>query len=98
MTKELLILSALLFSLGLAIVVVKKHAIVVLMGIELMLSAANINFITFSRHDPHIQGQFFTLFVLIVAASEAAVGLAIIIKLYRYLKTGDLNQAQTLKQ
>lgn len=93
-----LILSGALFSIGFTITVIKKNAVVVLMGIELMLNAVNLNFIAFSRFDPDkLQGHIFTLFVIMVAAAEAAVGLAIILKLYSHIKSADLSDAQTFK-
>jgi len=95
--EHYLILSAVLFSLGLVICVTKKNAIVVLMGIELMLNAANINFVGMSRYDTLISGQYFSLFVIVVAAAEAAVALAIVIKLYHYFKTVDLDKFNELK-
>ena len=87
-----LLLSAALFSIGLALIIVKRHAIVVLMGIELMLNAVNLNLVAFSRNDATIQGQFFALFVIVVAAAEAVVALAIILRAYRYFKTVNLDE------
>lgn len=70
----------------------------ILMGIELMLNAANLNFVAFSKYDPDkLQGQLFTIFVIMIAASEAAVGLAILLKLYSHFKTSDINNAKTLQ-
>ena len=93
-----LLLAAALFAIGLTIVIVKKNAIMILMGVELMLNAVNVNFIAFSYYDPQkLQGQIFALFVLMVAASEAAVGLAIVLKLYSHFKTAELGEANTLK-
>lgn len=93
-----LILGAILFSLGLVICITKKNAIVVLMGIELILNGANINLIAFSQYDPvFLQGQMFALFVIVVAAAEAAVGLALVVRVYNYYKTSDLNQVSDLK-
>ncbi len=91
------ILSAFLFCTGFAICVTKKNAIVVLMGIELMLNAANINFVAASRFDQSIAGQYFALFVIVIAATEAAVALAIVIKLYKHFKTVDLDKINSLK-
>lgn len=91
------ILSAFLFSLGLVIVITKKNAIVVLMGIELMLNAANINFVAISQTDVKLSGQFFSLFVIVVAACEVAVALAIILKLYKHFATVELDQINKLK-
>lgn len=98
MLTHYLILAAALFAIGLTIVIVKKNAILILMGVELMLNAVNINFVAFSYYDPiKMQGQIFALFILVVAASEAAVGLAIILKLYSHFNTAELNEAKTLK-
>ncbi|MEL7001356.1 MAG: NADH-quinone oxidoreductase subunit NuoK [Bacteroidota bacterium] len=92
------ILSALLFAIGLAIVIVKKNAIVVLMGVELILNAANINFVAVSQYDKGLlQGQFFTLFVIVIAAAEAAVALAIVVKTYQYFGSIDLDKIDELK-
>ncbi|KAB7729372.1 NADH-quinone oxidoreductase subunit NuoK [Rudanella paleaurantiibacter] len=97
-TTTMLIVAALLFSLGLAIVVVKRHAIVVLMGVELMLNAANLNLVAFSQYDPdRLQGQMMTLFVLVVAAAEAAVALAIVLQVYRHYRTIQLDEINNLE-
>lgn len=88
-----LFLSAALFAIGLCIVLVKKNVIVVLMGIELILNAANINLVAFSRQSPDLfGGQMFALFVIVVAAAESAVALAIIIKVYQFFKTAELGE------
>jgi NADH:ubiquinone oxidoreductase subunit K len=86
-----LILSAALFSIGLGIVIIKRHTIVVLMGIELMLNAVNINLIAFSRHDNHIQGQSLSIFVLVVAAAEAVVVLSIVLLAYKHFKSVNMD-------
>jgi NADH:ubiquinone oxidoreductase subunit K len=86
-----LLLSAILFSIGFAIVVIKRHLIMILMGVELMLNAVNINLVAFSRNDPQLQGQSMTLFVLVVAAAEAVVLLAIILLAYRYFKSVNMD-------
>ena len=92
------ILSAALFAAGLMIVIVKKNAIVILMGIEFMLNAANINLIAFSRLDKaFFTGQIFTLFVIVLAAAEAAIALAIIINIYRKFGTSDVDDVNQLK-
>ncbi|MFC2187657.1 NADH-quinone oxidoreductase subunit NuoK [Fulvivirgaceae bacterium LMO-SS25] len=88
-----LILGAALFSLGLAIVISRRNAVMVLMGIELMLNASNINLVAFGYHDPNLmQGQLFALFVIVIAAAEAAIGLAIVMKVYRYYYSADLQE------
>lgn len=93
-----LLVAAALFSIGLAIVLLKRHSIVVLMGIELMLNAVNINLAVFSQYDPNrIQGQMLALFVMVVAAAESAVALAIILQVYRHCKTVQLDELDELK-
>jgi NADH:ubiquinone oxidoreductase subunit K len=96
--EHLLILGALLFCIGLIVVVTRKNAIAVLIGIELMLNAANINLVVFSQFDPNqLQGQIFVLFIITVAAAEAAVALAIVLKVFHYFKTADLDKINELK-
>lgn len=95
-----LAVSALVFSIGLAGALTRRNAILVLIGIELMLNAANLNFIAFWRYGPNpsaLTGVMFTLFSISVAAAEAAVGLAIILSVYRHAKTTDLNQMNSMK-
>lgn len=95
-----LILSALLFSIGLAGALTRRNAILVLIGIELMLNAANLNFIAFWRLGPHpaaLTGIMFAIFSISVAAAEAAVGLAIILAAYRHSRTTDLDKMNSLK-
>src|ERR1700710_631781 len=90
-----LLLSALLFSIGLAGALARRNAILVLIGIELMLNAANLNFIAFWRYGPHpeaMTGVMFAIFSISVAAAEAAVGLGIILAVYRHTRTTDLNK------
>jgi NADH:ubiquinone oxidoreductase subunit K len=80
-------------------VLTKRHVVVVLMGIELMLNAVNLNLIAFSQYDPdRLQGQVFALFVMVVAAAEAAVALALIIQVYRHMRTVQLDELNELKQ
>jgi NADH-quinone oxidoreductase subunit K len=95
-----LILSALLFAIGLAGAVTRRNAIIVLIGIELMLNAANLNFIAFWRYGPNpeaLTGILFVLFSIGIAAAEAAVGLALIIAIYRHYKTTNVDQISSLK-
>lgn len=97
--EHILYLSAVLFSVGLMIVIIKKNAILVLIGIELMLNAANLNLITFSRTNPNnLTGQFFSLFVIVVAVCETAVGLAIILRVYKYYQTSVPDEINELKE
>jgi NADH-quinone oxidoreductase subunit K len=92
-----LTLSAIMFAVGCVGVAVRKNAIVVFMCIELMLNAVNLSFVAFSRYLGNIDGQIAVFFVLTVAAAEAAVGLAIIIALFRALKSVDTSDAAELK-
>ncbi|MHB8519270.1 MAG: NADH-quinone oxidoreductase subunit NuoK [Limisphaerales bacterium] len=95
-----LILSALIFCIGLAGALARRNAIIVLIGIELMLNAANLNFIAFWRFGPHpeaLMGMMFVIFSIGVAAAEAAVGLALIIAIYRHYRTTDLDKMDSLK-
>ena len=95
MVEFYFIVSAFLFSLGLAIVLTRKNAIFALIGIELMLNAANLNLIAVSSDT--MEGQFFTLIVIVIAAAEAALALAIVLKVYQYFKTINLNEINQLK-
>lgn len=101
MTLQILLgISAILFSLGLAAVLTRSHAIMLLMGIELMLGAANLNFLAFWRFSPDpaaLAGILFAIFSIAVAAAEAAVGLAIIILVYRNLRSVEVDDADQLK-
>jgi NADH-quinone oxidoreductase subunit K len=93
-------LSSLLFAVGLAGALTRRNAILVLIGIELMLNAANLNFIAFWRYGPDpalLTGVMFTIFSIGIAAAEAAVGLAIILAAYRHSKTTDLDKMSSLK-
>lgn len=96
--QHLYILSALLFSVGLMIVLVKRNAIMVLMGIELMLNASNLNLIAFNQKAPDtLDGQLFSLFVMVIAVCETAVGLAIILQVYRHYNTSVPDEVNELK-
>jgi len=90
-------LSAILFTLGVIGVVVRRNAIVVFMCIELMLNAVNLSFIAMARSLASLDGQIIVLFVMTVAAAEAAVGLAIIINIYRGRETINLDEINLLK-
>jgi NADH:ubiquinone oxidoreductase subunit K len=90
-----LLVSSMLFAVGLAGALTRRNTILVLVGIELMLNAANLNFVAFWRYGPHTAGStgmIFGLFSIGVAAAEAAVGLALILAVYRHTKTTDLSQ------
>lgn len=95
-----LIFSAVLFSIGFAGAVLRRSAVLVLIGLELMLNAANLNFIAFWRYGSHpgaLTGVMFVLFSIAIAAAEAAVGLALIIAVYRHRKTMQVDQLDSLK-
>lgn len=95
-----LLLSSLLFGLGLAAAIARSNSILVLLGIELMLNAANLNFIAFWRFGAQpapASGVVFVLFTIAVAAAEAAVGLALVIAIYRHQKNIRLQEARRLK-
>jgi len=90
-----LLVSSMLFAIGLAGALTRRNTILVLVGIELMLNAANLNFVAFWRYGLHagaMTGMIFVLFSIGVAAAEAAVGLALILAVYRHAKTTDLSQ------
>jgi NADH:ubiquinone oxidoreductase subunit K len=91
-------LSAFLFCSGLLIVFTKKNAIMILLGIELMLNAANLNLVLFNSQKTGMDGQLFALFIIIVAVCEAAVGIAIILKTYHYYHTSVPDQISELKE
>ena len=94
-----LVVSAILFSLGIYGVMTRKNAIAILMSIELILNAANINFIAFGRFNGirDLDGQVFSIFVIVLAAAEAAAALAIIINLFKNIGTVDVDSADILK-
>ncbi|KPJ53084.1 MAG: hypothetical protein AMJ37_01885 [Dehalococcoidia bacterium DG_18] len=95
--EHFLILSAVLFAIGLYGVLAKRNAVVILMSIEIMLSAVNIAMVAFSRYGQFITGQVFVIFIMVVAAAEVAVGLALIIAIYRSRKTVDAEKFDLMK-
>lgn len=96
--NHFLIVSALLFSLGLMAVLSKRNVIMVLMGVELILNSANINLIAFSRFtELSLEGHMIGLFVVILAAAEAAVALAIVLNVYNRFKTINLDKISTMQ-
>ncbi len=96
-TSQYLVLGAFLFSLGVVGVFIRRNAIVIFMCIELMLNAVNLTFIAISRSLRAIDGQVFVFFIMTVAAAEAAVGLAIILCLYRRRQTINVDEINILK-
>ncbi len=92
-----LVLSAIIFAIGVAGVLIRRNIIVILMSIELMLNAVNLTFIAFSRALGSMDGQVIVFFVMTVAAAEAVVGLAIVISVFRHRQTLDPREMQLLK-
>ena len=92
-----LYLSAILFSIGATTVLVRRNAIIVFMGVELMLNATNLAFVTFARMQGDIDGQVIALFVMLVAAAEVVVGLAIIMTIFRTRRSASVDDANLLK-
>jgi len=99
--EHCLILSAVLFCIGLLGALTRRNAVVVIFSIEIMLNAANLNFIAFWRYSDNptlLHGPLFTLFTIAVGAAEVAVGLALVIAMYRHFKTVDLEKLDTLRE
>jgi NADH-quinone oxidoreductase subunit K len=92
-----LVLGAILFSIGVAAFLLKRNVITIFMSIELMLNAVNLTFVAFAHMWRQISGQIFVFFVMVVAAAEAAVGLAIIIALFRMRQTLNVDQVNLMK-
>lgn len=92
-----LVFGALLFMVGVVGVLTRRNVIIVLMSIELMLNAVNVTLISFSHYLQDLRGQVFTLFIIAVAASEAAIGLALVISMYRGKSTFNLDEVNVLK-
>ncbi len=92
-----LILSALLFSIGVIGVLLRRNAIIIFMSIELMLNAVNLTLVAFSRNLDQVRGEILVFFVMAVAAAEAAIGLALLVVIYRNKKTIDVDELNTLR-
>jgi len=102
--NHFLVLAAILFTCGIATIMLKRNAIGILMGVELILNAANVNLVAFNRFShggsgtsPVLTGQVFAIFVIVLAAAEAAVALAIFLNFYNNFSTIDVERAQNLK-
>jgi NADH-quinone oxidoreductase subunit K len=98
--SDYLLLAAVVFAIGLAGALTRRNAILVLIGIELMLNAANLNLVAFWRYGPHpeaLTGMMFAVFSIAVAAAEAAVGLGLVIAIYRHARTADVDQMNRMK-
>ena len=97
--SHFLFVAAMLFALGAYCVVTRKNAVGILMGVELILNAANINFVAFAHYaSGELHGQIFALFVIVLAAAEAAVGLAIVLTIYHQYRSIDVTRAEQLKE
>jgi len=92
-----LIVSAVLFAIGVAGVLLRRNAIVVFMSIELMLNAVNLSFVAFGAHFQNFEGQIFVFFVMVVAAAEVAVGLALIVAIFRLRETIFIDEFNLMK-
>jgi NADH-quinone oxidoreductase subunit K len=92
-----LVLAGLMFTIGVVGVLVRRNAIVIFMFVELMLNAVNLAFVTFSRMHGHVDGQILVFFVLVVAAAEVTVGLAILLMIFRRRHTADVDDVHLLK-
>ena len=90
------LLSAFLFAAGVAAMLLRRNVMVLLMGIELMLNAVNLSFVTYAREWGHVSGQIQVFFIITVAAAESAVGLSILINVYRHYGTIKTEKARTL--
>ena len=95
--EQFLIISIILFCIGLLGVVVRRNLIVMFMGLELMLNAANLALVSFSHYRDNLDGQILVFFIITVAAAEVAVGLALIVALYRKRQATDVNEITSMK-
>ncbi|HEX9253659.1 MAG TPA: NADH-quinone oxidoreductase subunit NuoK [Ignavibacteriaceae bacterium] len=96
--NHFLVVSTFLFAMGIYAIVTRKNAIMVLMGVELILNSANINFIAFTRFGNFgLQGHLIALFVIVLAAAEAAIALAIVLNIYKTLSTVNIDEVDSLK-
>lgn len=94
-----LVVGAVLFGLGLYTVLTRRNAISILMGVELILNSANINYVAFSHYSAgNVEGQIYAIFVIMLAAAEAAVGLAIVLAIFQIFHTIDVGATETLKE
>ncbi len=93
----LLILSGVLFTIGIIGVLYRRNVIIIFMSIELMLNSANLSFVAFSEYLGNLSGQVFVFFVMVVAAAEVAIGLAIIVNMYRHFKSISADRTNLLK-
>ncbi|MBU2914357.1 MULTISPECIES: NADH-quinone oxidoreductase subunit NuoK [Reichenbachiella] len=94
--EHYIVLSAALLIIGLMIIIIKRNAIMVLVGVELILNAANINLVAFAKNDPLLTGQMMSLFVIVIAVAESAVALAIIYQVYRHQQVSNIDELDEL--
>lgn len=92
-----ILLSAILFTIGAVCVLIRRNALIIFMGIELMLNAANLAFVAFANQHQEVSGQIFVFFVMTVAAAEVAVGLALIVTIFRTKHSINVDQLNSLK-
>jgi NADH-quinone oxidoreductase subunit K len=92
-----LVVAAILFALGLFCALSRRNAVAIMIGIELILNAAGLNFVAFSRYGGGHDGQLFTVFIIVLAAAEAVVGLALVLAIHRRLRTIDVDRVDELK-
>jgi NADH:ubiquinone oxidoreductase subunit K len=97
-SMSLPVLAVILFSIGLLVILTKKNTIMMLIGLELMLNSANLNLMAFSAYRADADGQLLMIFILLVAVCEAAVGLAIALRVYRYYQTSVPEEISNLKE
>lgn len=98
--EHYLVVSALTFGIGLLVVITRRNAIAILMGIELLLNSAGLNFVAFSKYSAladRVDGQIITLFIIVIAAAEAALALAIALNIFNNLRTVHVDEARSLK-
>jgi len=97
--QHFLIVSAILFTIGVFIIATRRHGIMMLMGVEFVLNAANLNLIAFSRYvEDGVRGQVFAIFVIILAAAEAAIALAIVLSIYSHMAKINLDEVASMKE
>ena len=96
-TNHFIALSAILFTIGVVGVLIRRNAILIFMSVELMLNAANLAFVAFARHFDQLDGQIISFFVMTVAAAEVAVGLALIVTIFRIKRSIDVDEISAMK-
>jgi len=97
--KHYLIIAGILFSLGIYVVLTRRNAISILLGVELILNSAGLNYVAFSHFSTgNVEGQIYTIFIIMLAAAEAAIGLAIVLAIYQIFHTIDVEATETLKE